>query len=507
MELKDLFYKWVPVWVKLPVLFLFFFVILTANGVYLGNSTDMYSGLGVYSEPFTAAYNAVYIGMALGLLIEVRLKMRFTSKQLLLWGFTVMALVNVINMYAENPAVFILSCLVLGFTKMSALMEIYIMWLVVWSKKLDTSRLYPFVYLTALGGIYFITWWTTQLAYTFNWRYAYIAIIMMVLVCLLLALIFVQHNKLRRPLPLYQMDIPGLLLLVVGLLLINYVVVYGKVENWWESETIQGATVLIPVALFAFLARELRVKRPLLPFTLFTHKNFQKGLLFFFLLGIFLPSSIQGVFTAGVLDFEEIRNAQLDLYLIPGVAAGAVLSFCWYYWKWNTELLLFIGFAAFVAYYILLYTKLATGLGMEDFWAMSLLKGFGTVVLYIVIGLYTTGGYPLTIIMHAGGMMILVRSFLGSGIISGIYAYLLYAGRVRHLDILAGNVAADVNNAPRGSWYYRDMQAQATMAASKEMCGFIIIIGLIILAAILFSHFYRLATHRHRILDYSSAAK
>src|SRR5882672_7805487 len=101
MELKDLFYKWVPVWVRLPVLFILFFVILTANGVYLGNSTDMYSGLGVYAEPFTAAYNAVYIGMGLGLLIEVRLKMRFTGRTLLLWGFTVMALVNVINMYTD----------------------------------------------------------------------------------------------------------------------------------------------------------------------------------------------------------------------------------------------------------------------------------------------------------------------------------------------------------------------------------------------------------------------
>src|SRR5882762_8140244 len=118
MELKDLFYKWVPVWVKLVVLFIFFFVVLTANGVYLGNSTDMYSGLGVYSEPFTAAYNAVYIGMGLGLFIEVRLKMRFTSKTLLLWGFTVMGLVNLLNMFTESPIVIILSCLVLGFTKM-----------------------------------------------------------------------------------------------------------------------------------------------------------------------------------------------------------------------------------------------------------------------------------------------------------------------------------------------------------------------------------------------------
>ena len=501
MELKDLFYKWVPVWVRLPVLFILFFVILSANGVYLGNSTDMYSGLGAYPEPFTAAYNAVYIGMGLGLLIEVRLKLRFTSKTLLLWGFSVMGLVNVINMYTDSPVVMIFSCLLLGFTKMSALMEIYIMWLVIWSKKLDTSRLYPFVYFTALGGIYFITWWTAQLAYSYNWRYAYIGMIILVLVCLLLALIFVQNNKLHRPLPLYQLDIPGLLLLVSSLLLLNYVVVYGRVENWWESETIQGATVCIPVAFTAFLLRESLVKRPLLPFRQFKKTSFLKGLLFFFLLGIFLPSSIQGAFTAGVLDFENIRNAQLNLYLIPGVTLAAVFSFFWLYYKRNTEVLLFIGFAAFVGYYIILYTNLATGLGMEDFWTMSILKGFGTAVLYIVIGLYTTGGFPLTIIMHAGGMMILVRSFLGSGIISGIYSYLLYAGRVRHLDILAGNAAADAGFAPKAAGYYRDMQTQAAMAASKEMCGFIIIAGLLVLAAIIISHFYRLATHRSRILN------
>ncbi|HXB05483.1 MAG TPA: hypothetical protein VNW04_00160 [Puia sp.] len=501
MELKDIFYKWVPVWVKLPVLFLFFFTVLSANGVYLGNSTDMYSGLGVYSEPFTAAYNAVYIGMGLALMVEVRLKMRFTSKTLLLWGFTMMLLVNAINMCTESPIVMILSCLVLGFTKMSALMEVYIMWLAIWSKKLDTSRLYPFVYLTALGGIYFITWWTAQLAYTFNWRYAYIGMIILVLVCLLLALIFVQNNKLRRPLPLFQLDITGLLLLVSGLLLLNYVVVYGRVENWWESETIQGATVLIPVAFAAFLLRESLVKRPLMQFAIFKKTSFLRGLLFLFLLGIFLPSSIQGAFTAGVLDFENIRNAELNLYLIPGVVAGATLSFFWYYRKRNTEILLFIGFAAFVAYYIILYNNLATGLGMEDFWVMSVLKGFGTVVLYIVLGLYTTGGFPLTIIMHAGGMMILVRSFIGSGVIAGIYSYFLYAGRVRHLDILAGNADADAGYAIKGVNYFRNMQVQASMAASKEMCGFIIIAGLIILAAIIISHFYRLATHRHRILN------
>jgi DHA2 family multidrug resistance protein len=406
-----------------------------------------------------------------------------------------------VNMYTDNPAVMIVACFLLGFTKMSALIEIYIMWLVVWSKKLDTSRLYPFVYFTALGGIYFITWLTAQLAWNFNWRYAYIAMIMLVLICLLMGLVLVKNNRLHRPLPLYQLDIPGLLLLAAFLLLLNYIVVYGKTEDWWESETIQGATVLLPVTFLGFLLRQFLLKRPLLPFHYFEKTNFLKGLLFFFLLGIFLPSSIQGTFTAGVLDFENIRNAELNLYLIPGVTAAAVFSFFWYYYKRNTEILLFIGFAAFVGYYIILYNNLSRGLGMEDFWAMSILKGFGTTVLYIVIGLYTTGGFPLPLIMHAGGMMILVRSFLGSGIISGIYSYLLYAGRVRHLDVLAGNAGTDAGYVKSSAGYIRNMEAQATLAASKEMCGFIIIAGLIILAAILISHFYRVATHRHRILN------
>src|SRR5262249_15132966 len=162
-------------------------------------------------------------------------------------------------------------------------------------------------------------------------------------------------------LPLYQLDILGILLLAGGLLLLNYIVVYGKVENWWEPNSIQGATLLVPIALLGFLVRELTVKRPFLPLKNFRLTNFIKGLVFFFLLGIFLPSSIQGAFTAGVLGFENIRNAELNLFLIPGVAAGAILCFIWYFYQRNTEVLLFVGTAAFVAYNLILYNRLATG--------------------------------------------------------------------------------------------------------------------------------------------------
>jgi hypothetical protein len=134
---------------------------------------------------------------------------------------------------------------------------------------LPVLLIFPYVVLTAngvnLGGNYLITWLTANLADVYNWRHAYIAVIVMILLCPLLALVFAVNDKLRRALPLYQMDILGVLLLAFLLMLINYVAVYGNAEKWWESSNITAASTLIPMILLAFIARELIVERPLLP--------------------------------------------------------------------------------------------------------------------------------------------------------------------------------------------------------------------------------------------------
>lgn len=152
------------------------------------------------------------------------------------------------------------------------LMDLFYKWMRV---GLPVLLIFFFVVLTAngvnLGGIYLITWLTAKLSDAYNWRHAYIAMIVMMLVCLLLVLVFVGNNKLRRALPQCRMDVLGLLLLAFLLMLINYVAVYGKAENWWESSNITAASILIPMILFAFVARELIVSRPLLPLGRFIH--------------------------------------------------------------------------------------------------------------------------------------------------------------------------------------------------------------------------------------------
>ena len=198
MEFYELFYKWVPLWVKVPVLTLLYLILLTANGVYTGNAADTASGLGVYTEPYTMAYYAMYIGMGIGSMTNIRIRERFTAKSLVLSGFVVMLLMNIVCATTSSPYLTIFACLLLGMGKVAASTEIYLVWLQVWSKKLDVSRLYPFVYFIALGGVYSMTWVTTKLSFLYNWRYAYVFIVAVVSLCLILAVVFIERHPLKR---------------------------------------------------------------------------------------------------------------------------------------------------------------------------------------------------------------------------------------------------------------------------------------------------------------------
>jgi len=486
MELKDLFYAWVPLYVRLPVLFILFLVILVANGIFLSTITDIYSNLAVESEPYTQAYNAMYIGMGLGLIAHVRLKLRFSNKTLLLAGLLTMLLMNVVCATTDSPALAIAACLVLGFAKISALIEIYIIWIYIWSKKLDTSRVYPFVYFTALSGLYLMYWVNSRLAYVYNWRYAYILVIILLLICVLFTLIFTENHPLKEKLPFYRFDFLGLAFLGGSMMSLNYAIVCGMVEDWFNSNQITAAFFISGILFLAFISRELTTRHPIFNLGLFKRKTFRLGLFYLLLLGLFTPSTMQSAFAGGVLHFETYRIMELNLYLIPGILVGCFFCYFWYYFKLNPEPLIFIGFLAFVIYHILMYNSFSNEFTINDFLLPSIIKGLATAVLYISLGLYTTNKLPLMGILAASGALIITRSFIGGGISSAIYGYLFYRQRISHFNYLAER--SDSGNfllQGKGAATYRYLQEQAVLNACKEMSGYVIIAGIVILVIVL----------------------
>lgn len=488
MEFYELFYKWVPLYVKVPVLTLLYLILLTANGVYTGNAGDTSSSLGIYSEPYTMAYYAMYIGMGIGSMTNIRIRERFSAKTLVLFGLIAMLLMNVVTATTNNPYLTIFACLLLGMGKVAASTEIYLVWLQVWSKKLDVSRLYPFVYFIALGGVYLMTWITTRLSFIYNWRYAYIFITMVVLLCIILAVVFIERHPLKRKIPLYQMDWTGIFLLVTFMMLINYILVYGKVEDWGNSMPIRLAAIGSLVVLLLFIQRELTFKRPVFPLGLFKLANFRLGLFYIFLLGIYVPSTLQVSFSGAVLHYENYRNAELSIYLIPGVTAGAVFCYYWFYQNYHDQLLMLTGFSTIILYEVIMYNSFGSSFEMNGFWLPSLIKGFGLAILYIAIGIYITRTHTIKDVLTVVGVAFMFRSFLGTAVFTAAYNYFIYSQRIRHLNYLGGLTDAVTTGGaglPASTDLYTTMQNQASLAAAKELTGYIIIAGVIIAIALL----------------------
>jgi MFS transporter, DHA2 family, multidrug resistance protein len=392
-------------------------------------------------------------------------------------------LMNLVCATTGNPYLTVGASLLLGCCKILALGQIYLAWSLIWSEKAEAARVYPFFYFVALAGLYFMTWLTTYISYLYSWRYTYIAIGVLLIVCIVLAVIFIENHKLRKIIPLYQLDIPGLLLLLASLMLADYIAAYGKVEDWFESEGICAATFASIVSMLLFIKRGLTLKRPILDFNLFKNVNVSVGLFLFFALGVLTPSIFQSVLASNILHFEGIRNAELNLFLIPGLIAGSVLTFFWYRKKLDSYPLFILGFGAFVIYHIMMYTRFVNDLNITDFLIPSFFKGFALAILYISVGLYTTANLQIPQTLKVVGLILIVRSFLGPGLISGLYNYFLYADTNRHLSTLAAQVDANelmIFQDSNFAEYLKYMLQQATLAALKEITGGVIAFGLLI---------------------------
>ena len=474
MELNQIFYEWVPKYLRFAILLLMVFVALCANGIYLGITTDMYSDLGVYAEPYTMASNALYIGMGAGFLLAIRFVTRFSGKSMVVTGFIMMLLMNLVCATTSNPYLTVAASLVLGSSKILALGVLYLAWSTIWSEKVEAAKVYPSFYFIALAGLYFITWLTTYFSYLYSWRYAYIAIGVLLILCIVLAIIFFENHKLKKTIPLYQLDVPGLLLLITSLMLVNYVAVYGKVKDWFGSDSIFAALFAAVITMLLFIKRELAVKRPILNFNLFKNVNVTTGLFLFLLLGVFTPAIFQSALSTNVLHFEAIRNAEINLFLIPGILVGCVFTFFWYRKNSDSYLLIILGFSAFVLYHIMMYTRFVNDLNIADFLIPSFVKGFALAILYISIGIYATRNLPIPQTLKVVGLILIVRSFLGPGIISGLYSYFLYADTNKHLSTLASEIDANelmIFQHSDFSGYFKYMLQQANLAALKEISG------------------------------------
>ncbi|GEO03984.1 MFS transporter [Adhaeribacter aerolatus] len=493
---KGMFHEWVPKPLSFLILFVLTLTVLSANGLYTANIADMVGGLGTMTEYLTMANFAATIGMPAVFPFLFQVKGRFTTRQILSVSLSALVMLTVLCGLITSPELLILANFLIGCCKMFAMIEIIIPLMAIISPAGDRARFYAIFYPVSIIIGQVSGFVSSEVAYVYGWQYMYWFTLPLLLLSLICAVVFYHNGHAMDPRPLGKLDWQSFFLLSGSLMLLNYVMIFARVENYFESVNIQGAVIGFSFLMLIFIKRQLTLEKPFMNLAMLKIKSVWVSIVLIFFLGLFLAAgSIQSVLTTSILRFSPQVNAELNLWMIPGIALGGVFCFFWYKHKLSLKYNILIGFTAFIIAHVLLFFKINPGAGVQDFYLISVLRGVGMVMLFSTIGVYMADKLdPMTMFASSVFLMIF-RSFIGTAFFSAVMSYGLFHGQLENLlqlaqnmDALNPNVSARLQTSGTLG-LYGAVQGQAMLLAARDMSVYVIQGGLFIMLLVFLFRF------------------
>jgi DHA2 family multidrug resistance protein len=142
------------------------------------------------------------------------------------------------------------------------------------------------------------------IADNWSWRWIfYINLPIGVLAFLMVSAFLFDAPFHRRP---RQVDLAGIVLMVVGFGCLQLVLDLGERHEWFDSMTIVTLGLVALAAVIAFVVRELLAEEPILDLDVFRDRNFSTGTVAIFLVGFGFNSSILlvALFTQKILGYD-----------------------------------------------------------------------------------------------------------------------------------------------------------------------------------------------------------
>jgi DHA2 family multidrug resistance protein len=212
-----------------------------------------------------------------------------------------------------------------------------------------------------------------------------------------------------------SVDWHGIGYLAVGLAAFQILLEEGQQDDWFSSRFIVGAAVCAVVGLGLFVQRELTTEHPAVDLRILRFPSMVGGSIYSAILGM----GIYGIMFAVpifVQDFLHYTALQSGLVLVPGALASAVAMIA--YGKIANrlpqQLLIGIG-AVLTACTGFLMMGINTGTGTHQLFWPLVLRGLGSVCMFMPLSIATLGPLPKKDIPAGAGFYSLTRQ-LGSSI-------------------------------------------------------------------------------------------
>ena len=281
-----------------------------------------------------------------------------------------------------------------------------------------------------LGG------WITD---NWSWRWVFYINVPIGAVAVALAWLFVPESTTDRP-AVRRVDVPGLVLLVIGVASLQFVLDRGQIEDWFASSLIVWLTATAAVALVALVVWELRAEEPVVDLRVLRHPTFAVSTAAMFVISI----AFYGIMVLSPL-FTQILmgyTAMLaGLVLAPGGVAtlitmpiaGALLN------RIDPRFIIVTG-CGLNAYAMYLMATLTLEASYWQIMLPRFIQGLGIGFTFVPLSTLALGSVPARELGHASGLFNFMRTIGGSIGIAAVATFLQRGGQT-HQARLASHVS------------------------------------------------------------------
>lgn len=478
-----------------PWLFILFVLIVQfSGGVYLAAVSDMVGTTALMREDILMAGYASLVGMAVNFAVMFRIKFRFSTRtQLIVSGMVLMA-ANAVCAHTASVPLLVGTCFVAGWFRMQATFacnSTIQLWL---TPVRDMAIFFCYVYIVVDSVIQLSGMATVYTAFFSQWEYMHWVMIGLLALMILMVALLVRPVRGPMFIPLLGIDWIGALLWSGFMLCFAFVCVYGNFYDWWDAAEIRGAALVGAACLGINLWRASFLHHPYVSFMALRNRNVVRAtciyLVFFTLMAV--EHVFEHGYAAQILGFDELNLIDLNLYVFAGIVAGCAFTyFTFALRKWRYKTMTAIAFALACGYLALFYFFIDYGVEKEMLFVPLFIRGAASVIISIVfLTSIVQSGLPFMVFPQALTINGFTGAVMGATLGPAIIGEFLKHTMARNAALLGANVTdfnPDVSLAAVGQ-YYGMVQTQALVVSMKEIYGWLLMVALVSLLAILVSY-------------------
>ena len=338
----------------------------------------------------------------------------------------------------------------------------------------------------------------------------------LLLAALLMVAICFRHDRPLRRIPLRELHVREMFVASAGLLMLMYVLCYGKVLDWLSSPRICLYVVLGPALLVFFLRTQHRSRNPYVDLAPLRQPKALVGYLYMMIVMFFSTSTtLLTNYMTSILQVDATHSYTLYVWLLPGYALGAFVCFWWFRWqRWRFRFLIAGGMACFALFFGLLYFGISPGSTHQSLFFPVFVRGAGMLTLIIAFALFAVEELNPKYLICNAFFLIACRSVLAPVMAASFYGNALYRLQQKYLCSLsehftltdpaaAAKYAAALDSSlARGHGYaeaaqlatgelYSTLQQQSLLLALKDILGWLFAVSLLLAVVSRFIPFHK----------------